>query len=660
MDEIAQLTEVETEEVPPLIPADLRLDHLNERQLEAVLLTEGPVLLIAGPGTGKTRVLTQRIAYIVNEGYASPHSMLAITFTRKAAQEMRTRLTHILGLEADEPNVLTFHALGLEMVKANLDYFGYIQDGLSVFDAQCSKTLLRRVMKELELSEERYPLEEIHQAIVRAKERLQGPELFEGNSSDPAREALGKIYSLYQGLLLENNAVDLPDLVRLPVRLLEEDAETLTYYQNKYLYLLVDELQDTSAAQYRLLKLLASQNQNLFCVGSPAQAIYSWRNADIRIILERFREDFPLATTLLLERNYRSTGNILSVARTAIARLNYDEQELVPSKPSGDPVRIVTILGEREEARFVAEEITSLAESGSLEYRDCAVLYRVNAQARPLEQAFLAAGIPYVLVGTLRFLRWREVADTLAYLRLIHNPQDGISLERIINRPPRGFGKKSIETLQGDEAGLSMEGITDLYANNALPQKLMEKVAGFFDLLSDLQGASEEMYPGDLVDYVLSRTGYLHWLEKDVLFRERNENLHLLKRLAEPYTQGSPRDALQRFLEEIDLLSEGDLVDWDRERDAVTLSTVHGAKGLEFPVVFLVGLEEGTFPHYRASYRGTLDEERRLFYVGVTRAMEKLYLVHARRREINGELRMRDRSRFLRDLPREALEYRYS
>jgi len=627
--------------------------------LEAVRLTEGPVLLIAGPGTGKTRVLTQRIAYIVSEGYASPYSILAITFTRKAAQEMRTRLTHILGPEADDLNVLTFHALGLEMVKANLDYFGYVQDGLSVFDAQRSQTLLRRVMKELELSEEEYPLEEIHQAIVRAKERLQGPELFESNSGDAAREALGKIYSLYQSLLVENNAVDLPDLIRLPVHLLEDETETLAYYQSRYLYLLVDELQDTSAAQYRFLKLMAGQHQNLFCVGSPAQAIYSWRNADIRIILERFKEDFPLATTLLLERNYRSTGNILSVAATAIAGLNYEEQELVPSRPSGDPVRVVTVLGEKEEARLVAQEITSLVKNGHFKYRECAVLYRVNAQARPIEQAFLAAGIPYVLVGTLRFLRWREVADTLAYLRLIHNPQDGISLERIINRPPRGFGEKSIEILQGEQAGLSMEVITDLYANNALPEKLMEKVADFLDLLSDLQQASEEMYPGDLIDYILTETGYLDWLEKDVLFRERNENLHLLKRLAEPHTQGTPREGLQRFLEEIDLLSEGDLVDWDRERDAVTLSTIHGAKGLEFPVVFLVGLEEGTFPHYRASYRGTLDEERRLFYVGVTRAMEKLYLVHARRREINGELRMRDRSRFLRDLPREALEYQY-
>lgn len=631
---------------------------LNERQLEAARLTEGPVLVIAGPGTGKTRVLTERVRYILEEGLASPFGILAVTFTRKAAAEIRERLAPALGPEVDDLNVGTIHAFGLKMVKAEAEALGYQADSLSIFDADRSLTLIRKTMRQSSSRTVALTADRVWQWITRAKERLLGPEDLQAAEGDLHQRVLGEIYQAYQEDLRENNAVDYPDLIRLPVRLLSDEPELLQRYQSQFSYILVDEFQDTSQAQYALLLLLAQAHQNIFCVGSPAQAIYSWRNAEVEIILQRFLEDFPDAAILVLDRNYRSTKTIVACAQHVISAYRYGEEEIWTEDPPGEPVQFVPLTSRDDEARFIAREIKTLVSESRHEYSHFAVLYRTNAQSRPLEQEFLRAKIPYTLVGTLRFFRRREVADVLAYLRVIHNPADSVSLERVINRPARGLGPRTLEALLAHEPLLTVEGIKRALSGDQLERAMREKLRAFLELFVELHAARENLYPAMLMDFLLEKTGYGDWLKNDPIGVKRRANLDELRKLAEPYSEGPPQEALQRFLEEIDLLAEADPLARSDGRIGVTLSTVHSAKGLEFPVVFVSGMEQGLFPHFRARTTGRMDEERRLFYVAITRARERLYLTWALRRDFEDQSWAREPSQFLSELPKEHARYR--
>ncbi|CAG0944687.1 ATP-dependent DNA helicase PcrA [Anaerolineae bacterium] len=637
------------------------LTGLNPEQKAAVEKIDGPLLVLAGAGSGKTRTLTYRIANVLEQGRVSPHGILAITFTRKAASEMRRRLEELVGSAAEDITAVTFHSLGFKLLSAEAETLGYKPDKLTVYDAIEAQRLLHRAMQEMNVNGTRWTLETVAPIIERAKDNLYSPDDFVRVKGDFFEEAIAKVYRRYQQLLLENNAVDYGDLIRLSVQLLRQNPGTLEFYQNLFRYVSVDEFQDTSFAQYQLVRHLVWRNRHLCCVGSPVQAIYSWRGADIHNILERFRQDFLDAPVVILTQNYRSTATILTSAQAVVQELSYRE-DLHTDNAEGSSVVVVPLNTDWDEANFIANEIKRLDEENYCAHEDCAVLFRTRGQGRLLEQVFMHQGLPYTLIGDFKFFERREVKDILAYLRVVHDIFDASALQRIINRPSRGLGPAALQKLQGGEPELNFAAISGLHHRTDLPPKVLEAATEFADLIFDTlpQLVIEKALP-DFFDALLECTGYRAWIEKDPDAKRRTANLRALRAMTTRYEHSE--EALGMFLADIATLSAvegGDTsLDVPAEAHGVTMATIHAVKGLEFPVVFIAGFEEGIFPHARAMKTpGGMEEETRLAYVAMTRAMTKLYLTYARSRVMGEEMKEHSPSRFLAAIPTHLLERR--
>ena len=639
------------------------LEGLNPAQREAAETTEGPLLIIAGPGSGKTRVITHRIAYLVRVTGVSPHRIAAVTFTNKAAREMRERLDRLLGTRAGGLTCSTFHALCVAILRKEGGAIGVDRD-FAIYDQEDQISLLKRSMEEANLDPKRYPVRAVLNAISQAKSNLLDPTEYAKTVGSYYEEIVQRVYERYQGLLSRSKALDFDDLLLKAVRLFEQTPEVLRQYQDRYLHLMVDEFQDTNVVQYTLAKLLAGKYRNICVVGDPDQSIYSWRNADIRNILS-FKRDYPDAKVVSLEENYRSTQNILEAAKSLIApnrqRL---EKELYTQKEQGTPLEVHEAHNEEEEAQWVVREMDRLVKEEKYRHGDCAVMYRINAQSRALEEAHLRYGVPYRLVGAVRFYQRREVKDVVAYLRLLRNPYDEVSLERVINVPTRGIGARTVEELGQIARARELPLYTALQAivaeseegaEPALSARSLAALARFLQLLNGLMEEAGKLGVSDLIDALIERIGYRRYLmEGDERGEEKWENVMELRGQARDFQDLPPDESLMGFLERVALVSDVDNL--DQTQDAVTLTTLHQAKGLEFPVVFMVGMEEGLLPHARSlDDPAEMEEERRLCYVGITRAEERLYLVRAFRRTIMGGGMPSMPSRFLRDIPKELI-----
>ncbi len=649
------------------------LKELNPAQRKAVQALQGPVLVLAGPGSGKTRILTYRIAYLVRECSIDPYNIMAVTFTNKAAREMRSRLERLIGQQQlDRLTIGTFHAICARMLRRESQTTG-LPANFVIYDRDDQLGLIRQALRELNLDEKMYRPAAIQAAISKAKRSLLTPE--EYNPLTYWHEVAGRVYSRYQQLLRANSALDFDDLLMLTVRLLGEQEDILQKYQRRYIYVLVDEFQDTDGAQYQLVKLLAATRKNVFVVGDEDQSIYGWRGADFRNVL-RFREDYPEAQVVLLEQNYRSTQNILEVARHVIA-LNTlrTEKRLWTKNEPGSLITVFEAYDEQEEAEYIVNEIEKLVQQKLCRLRDCAVMYRTNAQSRVLEDAFVRHSLPYKLVGATRFYERREIKDVLAYLRLIHNPYDDVSLKRILNVPPRGIGERTAETLQQWAEAQNVPLYTTLQllkeaqgkktspAQPAEDKKADAHPAPPFDtrssrallsllnLLDNLMAARSQSTVLQLLDKLLADSAYAdHVQDGTEEGQERWENIQELRTVAQDYDHLPPEAGLTTFLEDVALVSDVDNL--REETDAATLLTLHTAKGLEFEAVFIVGLEEGILPHSRSlGEPEEMEEERRLCYVGMTRAKRYLHLIHTFRRTRFGNQATSEPSRFLRDIP---------
>jgi len=641
------------------------LAPLNPQQKKAVTASDGPLLVLAGPGSGKTRVLTHRVAWLVQERQVPPWRVCAVTFTNKAAREMRTRLENLLGhARAAELTLGTFHATCARILRREAETIGLSRDYV-IFDADDQVTLVRRLMREQNIDDRRFSPSAVHSAISRAKNELIPPESYQ--PSTYFGEIVRRIYEPYQQQLRANNGLDFDDLLVETVRLFQEHPEVAARYQERYLHTLVDEFQDTNMAQYLLLRALTARHRNLFVVADEDQSIYRWRGADYRNIA-RLRQDYPDLMTCLLEQNYRSTQNILDTAQ-AIIRHNRDrtEKQLFTERGQGLKAVIHEAYDAEEEADWVVERIVELKAARKARLGDCAVMYRTNAQSRALEEAFLQAGLPYRLVGATRFYARREIKDLIAFLRLAQNPSDSASLVRVINLPPRGIGAQTVEVLEDTARahGVSVWQIVEAAAARSphsparsadsppLSERAIRAVTAFHNMVAGWVALHEEVTPAQLLERVLTDTGYEAYLrDGSQEGEERWENVLELRAVAAEYAGATLSD----FLADVALVSDVDNLT-EEAVDAPTLLTLHSAKGLEFPVVFIVGLEEGLLPHVRSlDDPEALAEERRLMYVGVTRAKERLYLTHASRRSRYGEYEPSTPSRFLENIPLELIE----
>ncbi len=636
------------------------LNDLNLQQREAVESLGGPVLVLAGPGSGKTRVLTYRIAYLVRVCGVQPRQILAVTFTNKAAREMYERLVTLLGEgQVRHLTAGTFHAICARMLRREARHLG-LDPHFLIYDQDDQVRLVREAMRELNIDEKQYAPASILYGIGRAKDELLDPLAYSEQVSSYWEEIAARVYTVYQRMLQENRALDFDDLLMQTVLLLEAHPQVRRRYQQRFVHVLVDEYQDTNHAQYVLVRHLSGGYRNLFVVGDEEQAIYAWRGATLRNILE-FERDFPESRVILLEQNYRSTQRILQAARGVIAastRRPY-EKALWTDNPKGPPVIVREAFDERDEARLVGDEITHLLDQG-YSNGDIAVMYRTNAQSRAFEESFLRYRLRYKLVGGTRFYERREVRDILAYLRLIHNPYDSVSLLRIVNVPPRGIGQRTLETWRAWalEQGWPMYALLEQLGTrqDTLPENLplgvraTQALKAFYTLLQGLidQGAKRPL--PDLLDYLFGCIDYRTYLLQDrESGQERWENVQELRTVAQDYAALDPREGLATFLEQTALIA--DIDEYDDRADAITLITLHQAKGLEFPVVFVVGLEEGLLPHVRSmGNEEEIEEERRLCYVGMTRAQQRLYLFRAFKRTIFGSAEARAPSRFLAQL----------
>ena len=655
------------------------LEQLNPKQREAVEAGDGPVLVLAGPGSGKTRVLTYRVAYLVRLSDVAPWRIMAVTFTNKAAREMKERLapTHLPpdGSSPLSPHQLqqltigTFHAVCARILRRESEAMSGWDASFVIYDSGDQLALIRQALRELNLDDKKHRPTSIHGRISTAKNELIGPDRFQATTYQ--EEIVHRVYKRYQELLRENNALDFDDLLMKTVQLFRQRDDVVTAYQERYQHILVDEFQDTNMVQYELVRLLAGKHQHLFTVADEDQSIYSWRGADYRNVL-RFREDFPSHRLILLEENYRSTGTILEAARHIIRHnVHRVDKQLFTHRGDGVKVKVIEAYDEQEEAQYVAGEIARLQAEPQGPTSQCAVMYRTNAQSRLLEEEFIRRGMPYRLVRGTRFYERREVRDIVAYLRLIHNPNDGVSMARIINTPPRGIGAKTISALETWALNLGTSTLGAL-------QKLQEEKDGtnlpwpspfsarsrkalltFVGVVTTLIAERDQITLPELFDTTLSRSGYRDLVqdgsnEGD----ERWENLQELRRVTQEFASTDPSDALPVFLEQVALVSDADGLTEDNESGPALL-TLHAAKGLEFRSVFMVGLDEGMLPHKRSlDDIEAMEEERRLCYVGVTRAMDYLYLVHTFRRTTFGHSELSIPSRFLHDIPDELVEGR--
>ncbi len=634
---------------------------LNPQQREAVAAPPGPILVLAGPGSGKTRVLTYRIAHLVMNQGADPQAILAVTFTNKAAREMESRVRDLLAgarTSAAPAHLGTFHSLAARMLRRDAARLPFDRNFV-IFDDSDQRALLRQVLKDLNLDPKRVQPGKVHSIISEAKNELIGVEEFTAESY--FAEIARRVYERYQAYLIDNNALDFDDLLFWAVRLLQEHGAVRRYYRSRYQHLLVDEFQDTNTAQYVLTRSLAGGSPDLFAVGDADQSIYSWRGADYRNV-RRFQRDYPQARVIILEQNYRSTQQILDVAMSVIDRLkDRQKKALFTERGPGEKVYMHEAYDEDDEANFVVDTIASLTALGKADPGDCAVMYRTNAQSRALEERFLKAGLPYRLVGAQRFYGRREVKDVIAFLRLVHNPDDRVSLFRILNVPARGIGAKTVEHL---EAVCAAEGLgparvlLDLAGEarggyeEAFPAQSASALAAFGRLLAGWLEIKVKVSLPDLMDRVVSDVGYRAYVEDGTdEGYERWANVQELRAVAEEFGALD----LGTFLENVALVSDQDTL--TDAQNAPALLTLHAAKGLEFPVVFIVGLDDGLLPHQRSfDDPEAMAEERRLFYVGITRAQDRLYLVRAFRRHQFGSSTMSEPSRFLDDLPPDSVE----
>jgi DNA helicase-2/ATP-dependent DNA helicase PcrA len=632
------------------------LEDLNPAQREAVLTTEGPLLVIAGAGSGKTRVLTRRIAHLLAAVGVKPPEILAITFTNKAAAERRERVEDLVGPPARACWVMTFHAACGRILRREAPRLGY-RTNFTIYDQADQVRLTKQCLEELDRDPKRFTPRGIHAQISNAKNQLVGPEEYASRVASFYDQTVADVYDLYQRRLFASNAVDFDDMLYLTVDVLERFPEAAERWQNAFRYVLVDEYQDTNHAQYRLLQLLARPDMNVFAVGDPDQSIYAFRGADIRNVLE-FERDFPGARTIALEQNYRSTNAILEAANGVI-RNNRERKEknLWSDLGEGEPVRVVEVEDEHAEARFVAAEIAMLVEQG-FSGREVAVFYRTNAQSRVLEDVLVRQGVAYQVIGGPRFYERAEVKDLVAYLQVVDNPYDAVSLVRIANRPRRGIGDSTLARLQtyADAHGISLWEATEFADEAGVGAAPLKAVRAFRTMIESCMSGALELEVSELIERVLDQSGYIASLEAErtIEAQGRIENLQELVALAREWEEQNPEPNLSSFLQEVSLYSDQDAI--RGEGSLVTLMTLHNAKGLEFRAVYLIGMEEGIFPHSRSIEEHGVEEERRLCYVGMTRAMEKLTLLHASSRMLYGGRSYNLGSRFLDELPEEHVE----
>ncbi len=616
---------------------------LNDKQLEAVNHREGPCLVLAGAGSGKTRVLTERIIKLIDDGI-SPYNILAITFTNKAAKEMRSRVENKLGSVSDSIFIGTFHSFGLRILRENYRECDY-SSNITILDTDDVKSLIKRIMKEMDLDPKDYDLKHIISRISSSKNDGVTPSEYKRLFLREDDQVIAVIYEKYLNLLRENNSVDFDDLLLKPVELLKKNPEVLDKYQERFQYILVDEYQDTNSIQYELCKLLAKKYNNIFVVGDANQSIYSWRNADYRNILN-FEKDYKNAKVILLEENYRSTGTILDAANSVIKHNTEGKKlKLWTNEDNGEKVDYIRVEDEIKEANYVINKIKDLVSLG-YSYEDFAILYRTNAQSRNIEDALLRENIPYNVIGSYYFYSRKEIKDLIAYLNLIYNPSDSVSLERVINEPKRGIGTKTVTNLL-EEARLNGTSVFETINSG--------KELEFKKLILELIEDSKEMSLSELIEDVLVKTGLRASYENDKSLESaaKVENLNEFKSVAVSFEENGIYD-LSTFLESVMLVS--DRGQYKDDTDKVSVMTLHSAKGLEFKVVFIVGLEEGIFPHNRSfESQSELEEERRLMYVGITRAKKKLYLLSARNRTIFGKTSGTVESRFVKEIDDEFI-----
>ena len=634
------------------------LAELNPAQKEAVEAISGPLLILAGPGSGKTRVITHRVAYLIRVCGVSPHRIMAVTFTNKAAREMEERLHRLVSGSVRDLTLGTFHAICARILRRD-GKAGGIDPRFVIYDEDDQLSLIKQGIQQVGLDPKQYAPGAIASAITAAKSRLLTPQDYIQRSRSYFDEVVGRVYERYQQLLGESNALDFDDLLMKTVQLFKVSPELLSRYQARYLHLLVDEFQDTNLVQYELIRQLGGKFRNICVVGDPDQSIYSWRFADLRNILN-FEKDYPEAKVVLLEQNYRSTKMILETASAVIsANEQRKPKDLWTDNELGELTTVVETYTEQEEAQFVVNEVEHLVEQDKLKLSDCAVMYRTNAQSRALEEAFVRYGIPYKLVASTRFYERREVKDVIAYLRLIQNPSDSVSLLRIINVPGRGIGQHSLSQLSdwAKSIGVSQYEALRLIAESKgdehqppFSPRISKVLTGFIKLIDGFRGRSQELNMVDLFDLVVEGSGYKGHILSQADGEERWENILELRTVAQQYGDLKPPDGLAAFLEGVTLVSDVDGL--NESAGGVTLITLHQAKGLEFPVVFIVGMEEGILPHFKSfDDPEQMEEERRLCYVGITRAKRRVYLVRAFRRSRMGSRTVNKPSRFLADIP---------
>ena len=632
------------------------LQDLNSQQRKAVTHPAGPLLVLAGAGSGKTRVLTYRIAYLIKNQAVNPRNIIAITFTNKAAQEMKERLQQLLP-SVNDILVSTFHSACVRFLRFDIDKLGYNRNFI-IFDTQDSQALIKECLQALNIDEKKFAPAAVLNYISRAKDRLLEPSKCLDNAKDIREKTMATLYELYQRRLKEHNALDFDDIIVKTVQLFKEFPAVLSYYQKRFLHILVDEYQDTNLAQYELVRMMAAKHRNLCVVGDDDQSIYAFRGADIRNILE-FEQDFPDATVIRLEQNYRSTKTILNAANDVIDN-NFarKKKRLWTDNGEGEKINLVTLEDEGQEAYFIAQEINNRIFRDNLNYKDFAVLYRTNAQSRVLEEVMVRMRLPYKIIGGLRFYQRKEIKDILAYLRVITNPSDDVSLLRIINVPKRGIGTTTVDRLKAaaEERNQSIFDIIMDGKGLSISSGTLNKLQAFLLMMQDFRDVVDTMSVSELINYVLEQTGYMDKLisENTNEALSRAENLREMIGAAMDFEQKMPDGTLEDFLTELALVSDVD--DLDEDSDAVVLMTLHNAKGLEFPIVFMAGMDEGIFPHSRSLLdEDQLEEERRLCYVGMTRAKKKLYMTRAWQRSLYGNTSYYAASRFLNEISDEYI-----
>ena len=625
----------------------MNLDYLNDRQKEAVLYGDGPLLILAGAGSGKTSVLTKRVAYLIKERNVSPKNIVAITFTNKAAKEMKERIIKEVGKEGYDIQISTFHSFGLRIIKENYEKLGY-EKNFTIIDSDDSLTVVKKILKEMGIDYARFNPKFIKNQISSCKNEMVTPEKYQNLVNDELSDITYKVYKRYQDTLLRNNSLDFDDLLIKPIELFNKYKEVLENYQELFKYVFIDEYQDTNEAQYILSKMISAKYKNICVVGDDAQSIYSWRGANFKNILN-FEKDYKNAKVILLEQNYRSTKTILNAANSVIKNnINKKDKNLWTDNGAGEKIKYVRTNDEKDEASYVTREIKNLVNNG-VSLDDIAVLYRTNAQSRTIEEGFLNSNIPYRIVGAFAFYSRKEIKDLLAYLKLIYNTKDDVSLMRIINYPKRKIGAKTIENLSMD-AVLNGTSMFDVISSG--------KELEFKKLILEMKEKSEVLSLTETIDMVLDKSGIKneleseHTLEADI----RLENLNEFKSITKTFEEESGIASLEDFLNEVSLVSDVN----DQKNDnspKVTLMTIHAVKGLEYKYVFVIGMEENIFPHVNSCEEdGGIEEERRLCYVAITRAKEKLYLVNALRRMLYGKTSVNMPSRFINEIDKDLID----